>query len=61
VNRASRFCDGAKGGEVLISPDIHKRVWNLVRSEKTKFQDKHNVLHDAYRVVALQKASDRPA
>ena len=35
VNRTSRYCDGAGAGEVLISPETHQRVWNVVRARQT--------------------------
>src|SRR5687767_4238569 len=41
VNRAARYCDGAAGGEVPISPDVHQRVWRLVEAEPVSVGTKH--------------------
>jgi adenylate cyclase len=41
VNRASRYCDGAKGGEVLISPEIHQHAWNAVEVHQISIPTKH--------------------
>lgn len=50
VNRASRYCDGAKGGEVLISPEIHQRTWNAVEAQQISIATKHEGDLIAYRV-----------
>ena len=41
VNRASRYCDGAGKGEVLISPEVYQRVWNSVKVKQTTIATKH--------------------
>ena len=50
VNRASRYCDGAKAGEVLISPDVYQRVWEMVNEERTMTETKHEGNFTAYRI-----------
>jgi adenylate cyclase len=50
VNRASRYCDGAKGGEVLISPEVHQRVWSAVEVQQLSIPTKHEGDLVAYRV-----------
>ncbi|MBI3302808.1 MAG: hypothetical protein HYZ72_12150, partial [Deltaproteobacteria bacterium] len=35
VNRASRYCDGAQAGQVLISPEVFAKVWEHVRTDPT--------------------------
>lgn len=50
VNRASRYCDGAKAGEVLISPEVYQRVWEIVKEERTAIQTKHEGAFLAYRI-----------
>jgi adenylate cyclase len=50
VNRASRYCDGAKGCEVLISPEIHQRTWNAVEAQQISIPTKHEGDLVAYRV-----------
>ncbi len=54
VNRASRYCNGAKAGEVLISPDVYQRVFRLVQSEKLMIPTKHEGDIGAYRVKGLK-------
>jgi len=54
VNRASRYCDGAKAGEVLISPAVHSRVWKVVQAEPTTILTKHEGALPAFRVTGLQ-------
>jgi adenylate cyclase len=54
VNRASRLCDGARGGEVLISPEVHQRVWKLVQAELTTVTTKHEGDLPAFRVSRLR-------
>lgn len=54
VNRASRFCDGAGGGEVLISAELYQWIWNLVKSEQTTIATKHEGDLIAYRIESLR-------
>jgi adenylate cyclase len=56
VNRASRYCDGAKAAEVLISPEIHERVWKLVSAEPVSIATKHEGDLQAYRVTRIRSA-----
>jgi adenylate cyclase len=48
VNRAARYCDGAKRGEVFISKDLYERVFSLIdvtaRTIPTKHADTENDL-----------------
>jgi adenylate cyclase len=41
VNRATRFCDGAEGGEVIISPEVFARVANSVEAIPKIIRTKH--------------------
>jgi adenylate cyclase len=50
ANRASRYCSGAREGEVLISPEVHQWVWNLVTAEQTSIETKHEGTFKAYRI-----------
>ena len=59
VNRAARYCDGADGGEVLISPDVHQRVWRLVEAEPVSVATKHEGSLAAYRVARLSAVAPR--
>lgn len=54
VNRASRLCDGARGGEVIISPEVHQRVWKIVQAELTTIATKHEGDLPAFRVSRLR-------
>lgn len=54
VNRASRFCDGAGGGEVLISAELYQWVWNAVKAEQTTIATKHEGDLIAYRIERLR-------
>jgi adenylate cyclase len=54
VNRASRYCDGARGGEMLISPEVHQWIWNFVEAEKTNITTKHEGNFNAYRIKRLK-------
>jgi adenylate cyclase len=53
VNRASRYCDGAPGREILISPEIYQMVWNLIEVERTEISTKHEGAFTAYRVKRI--------
>lgn len=50
VNRASRYCDGAGAGEVLISPEVYQRVWEIVKEECTTTETKHEGTLSAHRI-----------
>ena len=54
VNRAARYCDGAQAGEVLISPEVHQRVWKIVQAEQTTTKTKHEGDLIAYRIKGLK-------
>lgn len=55
VNRASRYCDGAKGCEVLISPEIHQRTWNSIEAQQISIPTKHEGDLVAYRVDRIRE------
>jgi adenylate cyclase len=57
VNRASRYCAGAAGGEVVISPELHQRVWKLVDAERIAIPTKHEGEFVAHRVKCLKEAA----
>ncbi len=50
VNRASRYCDGAGAGEVLVSPEVYQRVWEFVKEERTITETKHEGNLTAHRI-----------
>ena len=51
VNRAARYCAGAGPGEILISPEVHQRVWRLVEAESFPVATKHEGTLPGYRLV----------
>jgi adenylate cyclase len=51
ANRASRYCAGAGEGEILISPDAHQWVWNIIMAEQTSIATKHEGNFTAYRIT----------
>jgi adenylate cyclase len=54
VNRAARYCDGAKAGEILISPELYERVWRIVRhAEPVTVDAKYHEQLSAYRIKEL--------
>jgi adenylate cyclase len=54
VNRTSRFCDAAGAGEVLISPELHQRVWKIVQAVPTTIKTKHEGDWSAFRVITIK-------
>lgn len=54
VNRASRYCDGAAGGEVLVSVDLYQRVWGIVEAEQIDIATKHEGELRAFHVKRLK-------
>jgi hypothetical protein len=42
------------GDQVLISPEVHERVWRLVEVEATTITAKHEGEMRAYRVLGLK-------
>jgi adenylate cyclase len=50
VNRTARYCAGAVAGEVVISPEVHERVWKIVDTERKTIATKHEGDFVAYRV-----------
>jgi adenylate cyclase len=59
VNKAARYCTGAARGEVLISPEMHERVWRIVHIEPTTIETKHEGNFLAYRVKGFKGSSVR--
>ena len=57
VNRAARYCVAAVGGEVLISPEMHERVWRFTETEQTTIKTKHEGDFIAHRVKCLKEGS----
>jgi class 3 adenylate cyclase len=54
VNRVARYCAGAAGREVVISPDVYERLWRTAETEQTTIHTKHEGDFVAYRVKRLK-------
>ncbi|MEW6663589.1 MAG: adenylate/guanylate cyclase domain-containing protein [Thermodesulfobacteriota bacterium] len=57
VNRASRFCDAAAAGEILISREVYQYVHRLVETRPKTIRSKHPETEpdqEAYVVVGLE-------
>jgi adenylate cyclase len=59
VNRTARYCDGAKGGQVLISPEIYQHLWNAVEVQQISIPTKHEGDFVAYRVQRVRDPGER--
>jgi adenylate cyclase len=57
ANWTARYCDGAAGGEILISPALHQRLWRYVDAELTAIETKHEGTLSAYRLKAVKSAT----
>jgi adenylate cyclase len=54
MNRTARYCEGAKAGEVLISPELYEHVWRIVhQAEPVTVDSKGGQQLSAYRVTKL--------
>ncbi len=58
VNRASRYCDGAPAGEILVSPEVHQRIWKIAHVESTTIETKHEGNFPAFRIKGLKNVTD---
>ena len=57
VNRATRYCDGAGPGQVLISPEMYQRVFKYVCASRTSIKTKHEGDLPAYCVDGIKLTS----
>src|SRR5947208_2559453 len=53
ANWTARYCAGARGGEILVSPALHQRLWRHVDSELTTIETKHEGILSAYRLMRI--------
>ena len=54
ANWTARYCDGAGGGEILISPAMHQRLWRYIDTELITIDTKHEGALSAYRLKGLK-------
>jgi adenylate cyclase len=59
VNKTARYCAGAAAGEVLISPEMHQRVWRIVQIDRRAIETKHEGNFLAYRVNGIKAGYER--
>jgi adenylate cyclase len=57
ANWTSRYCAGAGGGEILISPALHQRVWRFIDTELITIDTKHEGNLSAYRLKGIKRAA----
>jgi adenylate cyclase len=55
VNRASRYCDGAGPGEVLISKAVYEHVYRLVQVSPKLVQSKHPDVEPTLEALAIRE------
>jgi adenylate cyclase len=58
VNRAGRYCDGAKPGEIMLSPQVYQWVWKNVEAAPSQLITKHGEILPAYRLVGFGDPRD---
>lgn len=56
ANWTARYCAGAGGGEILISPALHQRLWRHIDTELTVIETKHEGQLSAYRLTGIKGA-----
>jgi len=57
ANWTARYCDGAAGGEILISPAMHQRLWRYIDTELITIDTKHEGSLGAYRLKGLRNTA----
>ena len=57
ANWTDRYCTGARGGEILISPAMHQRLWRYVDAELMIIDTKHEGRLRAYRLNGINSAA----
>jgi class 3 adenylate cyclase len=60
VNRAVRYCDGAGGGEVVISPAVYERVSDLVEVAPRTISTKHPEAEPDMAAYVIQSLKFKP-
>ena len=54
VNFASRYSTGAKGGTILVSPEVHAVAWTELTAAKINIPTKHEGTITAYQIEKLR-------
>ena len=55
VNLATRYCDAAAAGAILMSPAMHERVWKIVHADPATIKTKHGEDLRGFRVTRLRE------
>jgi adenylate cyclase len=55
VNRATRYGDAAKPGEILLSPQVYQWVWKEVEVEATTIDTKHEGVLPGFKLQRLKE------
>lgn len=58
VNRAGRYCDGAKAGEIMLSPQVYQWVWKGVEAAPAQIVTKHGENLPAFRLLGFGDPRD---
>jgi class 3 adenylate cyclase len=56
VNLASRYCDAAGAGQVILSAEMLERVWKEATVEPVEIKTKHEGNIAAYRLIEMKPA-----
>ena len=56
ANWTARYCAGAAGGEILISPALYQHLWRYIDAELIRIETKHEGLLSAYRLTGVKNA-----
>ena len=59
VNRLKRFCDGAKGGEIVVSPELTKFIESKYAAEEITIPTKHEGDFTCHRLLGRSSAQPR--
>jgi adenylate cyclase len=54
ANWTARYCDGAAGGEILLSPPMHQRLWRYIETQLITINTKHEGSLSAYRLKGIK-------
>jgi adenylate cyclase len=55
VNCAARYCDAARAGEVLLSPQVYEWVWEIVEATSVSVKTKHEGSLAGFRVKSVKR------
>jgi adenylate cyclase len=57
ANWTARYCAGAAGGEILISPALHQHLWRYIDTEIITIETKHEGSLSAYRLQGIKSTA----